>query len=522
MKAILTHYSNIPFSIVELLELIKSIFERLREEPSAPIKVCLLNLLGRLLRVKKPVVWQDLVVPGEEVEEFAGWFVGLNDTAKKTRKIQVNDLLFIVLAFMGANDFDSSVRFAAINLLGRLEDVKGNLIAQACKKDLLVDHSFALRQSVLACGVFAHGIEDQFMKLRLASLNSLYLLSSAGLFEEDGRCCSFVLNVFVDAWLDECDWIRLASLKLTGALIGKWSGHQLQLDGPLEALLAALDDFSEEIRTEALKLLGQVRTSGADAFLRTQRCLEALILKYEDEVHSEALECTLRFAHLNAEEIRKENAFLSHLLGSADSRYFVAQVEPSSLSTVQQAFLIPILSKECQNEHAKQLAFNLASKYEVPGLDSYIYSKRVNFENLSPSIPLVRFYDARLSSANVRQRTDLNPAEETKYYFPGTSYCRFKRLRLDPKPEEEIAVGELKCIQVEIGEFHLISADFHVQIGVKCGEFVHKLTRIPEGGFYRVKVPVPEGALSVTIRIVNLTNNLDMVPPVIYSFSNKS
>ena len=506
------------------MALIRSIFERLREEPSVEIRVNLLGVLERLLRVKKPTTWHELIVTGEEVEEFVGWFVSLAEAAKKSKKIRVNELLFIALAFIGANDFDASVRLAAVNLIGRLEKINAHLIAQACKKDLLVNHAFPLKLSVLACGVFAHGIEEQFMKLRLASLNSLYALS-AQIDVEDERSFSMVLSVFVDAWLDECDWIRLASLKLTSALLSKRPMHRMQLDGPLEALLAALDDFNEEIRSEALKLLGCVRTVENDAFLRTQRCLKALILKYEEEVHVEALQCAFNFASLNIDAIKQDKAMLSHLLCTPDVLFFAPSLDPSALSTVHQAFLIPILASEpSSNAQAKQLAFNLGARFNVPALEKYIYWKYVDFSKLPTQIHMVASYPQREIDAAVRKKTDLDCEEQERFYFPGPTYCRFRRLRCDPSPEEQISVDELKWIQVEIGDFHVIGSIENVKIGIKNDQDASSVVSgtIPVCGFARFKVPVKQGTASLTLRIVNLSNNQEMSAPLLYSFSNKS
>lgn len=537
IETLFKNYSAFPFSVTELVALVGSIFRRLLDEPLAGIRIKLVGLLERLLRIKKPLPWHQLAIPGDQLEGFAGWFVSLAvegaAAAKRSKKLKVNDLLFTVLSFVGANDYEASVRLAAIKLLGRMEQVDAHLLAQACKKDVIASHAaFPLKLSVLCCGLFSHGVEEQFMKVRFEALNALYALSRQ-IAAEDVKTLAIVLGVFVDAWLDECDWIRLAALKLTAALIADRPDFIWPLEGgPLEALLAALDDFNGEIRAEALGLLGHVRTVEADAILRTQRCLEALVLKHEDDkVHARVLECAVAFANGNKQTIKSNTSLLSHFLGSADARYFAPATNFATMSTVQQAFLVPLLQGESDSE-ARRLAFSLMASFDdenIPGLGQLVYRNSaaeaaVDFASLSP-IPLVQCYPARMTDASVRARSDLSPADQAPFYFPGPVFCRFNRVRCDPPATEELPRGQFKWILIEIGGFQVIGPPGGIRIAVGWSETTggfkelvgQQLPQVDDG-CWRVKVPVQKDTEQLSIRIVNQSNSLLMWPPIQYTF----
>ena len=311
------------------------------------------------------------------------------------------EAIFLVLSYSAANDTHMQTRLVAMEAIGRIP-FKGTvrseiLLLQSVKKDQLrgvkigapkkggskssASHSGSSNNTstggaiisdsppsknentctcipLLCCGVFAHGIEDQFVKIRLASLVSLYSLAS-GINETVGEFGS-VISVFLDALLDECDLIRLAALKF----INNLGPINLTVKNGLESLLAVLDDQNKEIRSESLKIIANnlvlsrtFDSSVNEVLLRSQRCLEAVIQKYP-EMEFQVMETGLKFMIRSAEVIKNgafsESNFLCNLMQSSLPEYMTpASLLPftsttCSLSTVQSVMQIPFLGDEKQ------------------------------------------------------------------------------------------------------------------------------------------------------------------------------
>lgn len=266
--------------------------------------------------------------------------------------LNVSEIIFSVLSYLTCNDIHREVRLLAVQLIGRIPALSKRIrpeisLQQSIKKDQIKKTHGNLCLPLLCCGVFAHAIEDQFVKIRLNALISLYHLTK-------GKS-SVVLNVFLDALLDECDLIRLAALKFIGQT-------SLAINSNLESLLAVLDDQNREIRLEALRIIGNnlkistnsKKSTGIDndeMLLRSQRCLEAALQKYP-EMQFNIIESSFNFINGNCREIMKNcNDFASNLLQCQLPKY----MRPASLlpyqhqgglvSIVQSCMQMPFMSE---------------------------------------------------------------------------------------------------------------------------------------------------------------------------------
>lgn len=473
--------------------------ERILEDEDLQVRRALLRLLLRFSQMKKPSAFKSMELKSPEVEKSLPQV--LSGIGKKV--IKAKHVLFAVLSFLGANDVDVVVRTEAIKFLGELKDVESSLIAQACRKDTINQFTRAppFKMSLLACGVFAHGIEEQFMQIRMQSLLSLFALAKG---EE-----STVLCVFIDALLDECDWIRLAALKFIKQLLNAGNGIELTLQDGLEALLAALDDLNEAIRKESLLVVASIRLVSSeitDAFIRSQRCLQALSSKYP-EMESQIVECAFNLASKNLEKIKTTPELISHLLGSQDCRYFIPSNNYSNFSNVQQAILVALLSDS--PSEAKRLALNLLERFEVPALASIYLQKEVAMVGDWPRLSMLV---SRSTDVELRYDTDLVP--QPQFYFgKHKAYFRPKRVTCTPSNGESIPFGQLRAVYVEIEDGELIGdkkdVDMNVKLWVNFKE-TGSFNIAPNG---RIKIPIIANTNSFEVVLCNGDNRLEMWPP---------
>ncbi|XP_078693226.1 integrator complex subunit 4-like isoform X1 [Branchiostoma floridae x Branchiostoma belcheri] len=97
-----------------------------------------------------------------------------------------------------------------------------------------------------ACGAFVHGLEDEFLEVRNASVDSLCELSS-----NNPTFAHQSLDFLVDMLNDEIDGVRLNSIRS----LRKISRHVVLREDQLDTVLGALDDASKPIREALHELL---------------------------------------------------------------------------------------------------------------------------------------------------------------------------------------------------------------------------------------------------------------------------
>ncbi|XP_034232413.1 integrator complex subunit 4 isoform X1 [Thrips palmi] len=116
-----------------------------------------------------------------------------------------------------------------------------------------------------SCGAFVHGLEDEFLEVRSAAVDALCLLSL-----DNPRFAVMSLDFLVDMFNDEIEDVRIKAIDS----LTKISKHIVLRDDQLETVLAALEDFSMDVREGLHKMLAACRLSTNSCL---QMCVEALL-----------------------------------------------------------------------------------------------------------------------------------------------------------------------------------------------------------------------------------------------------
>lgn len=114
-----------------------------------------------------------------------------------------------------------------------------------------------------ACGALVHGLEDEFLEVRTATVDTLCQLSI-----EHPPFAVLSLDFLVDMFNDEIESVRLRAIYSLRNI----SQHIVLREDQLETMLGALEDFSPEIREGLHLMLGACKMS-------TQTCLRLVVHK---------------------------------------------------------------------------------------------------------------------------------------------------------------------------------------------------------------------------------------------------
>lgn len=117
-----------------------------------------------------------------------------------------------------------------------------------------------------ACGALIHGLEDEFMEVRIATVDSMCRLALCN--REYAITC---LDFLVDMFNDEIEEVRLKAIYSLTAI----AKHIVLREDQLETMLSSLEDFSVEVREGLHIMLGACRVS-------TQACLLMVVQKLLD------------------------------------------------------------------------------------------------------------------------------------------------------------------------------------------------------------------------------------------------
>lgn len=117
-----------------------------------------------------------------------------------------------------------------------------------------------------ACGALVHGLEDEYLEVRTASLESLCKLAM-----EHPHFAVLSLDFLVDMFNDEIESVRLKAIGSLHSI----SKHIVLREDQLETMLGSLEDFSPEIREGLHLMLGACKMS-------TQTCLRMVVHKILD------------------------------------------------------------------------------------------------------------------------------------------------------------------------------------------------------------------------------------------------
>lgn len=117
-----------------------------------------------------------------------------------------------------------------------------------------------------ACGALVQGLEDEFLEVRTAAVDSMCRLALS-----NPPFAVMSLDFLVDMFNDEIEEVRLKAI----ASLTSISRHIILREDQLETMLSALEDYSVEVREELHLMLGACKVS-------TQNCLLMVVQKVLD------------------------------------------------------------------------------------------------------------------------------------------------------------------------------------------------------------------------------------------------
>ncbi|XP_050295660.1 integrator complex subunit 4 [Anthonomus grandis grandis] len=144
------------------------------------------------------------------------------------------------------------------------EWASGKKWADDAPKELLDADNISLMSSG-ACGAFVHGLEDEFLEVRSAAVESICKLSIL-----NAPFAKMALDFLVDMFNDEIEDVRLKAIDSLRMI----SEHIVLRDDQLETLLGALEDFSQEVREGLHRMLASCRMSTTAGL---KMCVEKLL-----------------------------------------------------------------------------------------------------------------------------------------------------------------------------------------------------------------------------------------------------
>ena len=126
-----------------------------------------------------------------------------------------------------------------------------------------------------ACGAFVHGLEDEFMEVRMATLESIRDLARAfPLFAAQS------LDFLVDMFNDEIEEIRLKAIQVLRD-IGLES--VILREDQIQIILPAFKDHSNEIRESLYEMLGACKVSSDDSLRSCVNVLQENLRKHPED-----------------------------------------------------------------------------------------------------------------------------------------------------------------------------------------------------------------------------------------------
>ncbi|XP_055541345.1 integrator complex subunit 4 [Wyeomyia smithii] len=141
----------------------------------------------------------------------------------------------------------------------------GKKWADDAPKELVNAESVSLMASG-ACGALVQGLEDEFLEVRTASVNSMCKLAL-----KNPPFAVTSLDFLVDMFNDEIEEVRLRAIYSLTAI----SKHIILREDQLETMLSSLEDYSVEVREGLHLMLGACKVS-------TKACLSLVVQKVLD------------------------------------------------------------------------------------------------------------------------------------------------------------------------------------------------------------------------------------------------
>ncbi|CAH1100024.1 unnamed protein product [Psylliodes chrysocephalus] len=144
------------------------------------------------------------------------------------------------------------------------EWASGKKWADDAPKEVLDADSISLMSSG-ACGAFVHGLEDEFLEVRSAAVDSLCQLSIS-----NHHFANLALDFLVDMFNDEIEDVRLKAIDSLRLI----SEHIILRDDQLETILGAIEDFCQEVRESLHRMLSSCKMSTSAGL---KMCIEKLL-----------------------------------------------------------------------------------------------------------------------------------------------------------------------------------------------------------------------------------------------------
>ncbi|KAL9696900.1 hypothetical protein quinque_000341 [Culex quinquefasciatus] len=141
----------------------------------------------------------------------------------------------------------------------------GKKWADDAPKELVNAEAVSLMASG-ACGALVQGLEDEFLEVRTASVNSMCKLAL-----KNPPFAVTSLDFLVDMFNDEIEEVRLRAIYSLTAI----SKHIILREDQLETMLSSLEDYSVEVREGLHLMLGACKVS-------TKACLSLVVQKVLD------------------------------------------------------------------------------------------------------------------------------------------------------------------------------------------------------------------------------------------------
>lgn len=117
-----------------------------------------------------------------------------------------------------------------------------------------------------SCGALVQGLEDEFLEVRMASVNSMCQLALI-----NPPFAELSLDFLVDMFNDEIENVRLQAI----SSLTKISKHIILREDQIEVILGSLEDYSVEVREGLHLMLGACKVS-------TRACLTMVVQKVLD------------------------------------------------------------------------------------------------------------------------------------------------------------------------------------------------------------------------------------------------
>jgi hypothetical protein len=194
----------------------------------------------------------------------------------KSSDKRLHDIMFISACDICICDVDEIIRMESFNLITGLQRIDALLIAQAISKSRLDELVDSVSDSF--CGLFVHGMEDEFECVRLACMRAIFahtLATHQSVIEK-------AVDPVIDAFNDDSSAVRLSALKtLTSICII----HRVRLDlEQIELSLHLLVDPDPDIREAVRNLLAIVIFTDVECVRLAFKGFARSLAKFQDEL----------------------------------------------------------------------------------------------------------------------------------------------------------------------------------------------------------------------------------------------